>query len=122
MTIYDPTTMKEILTITCSILHKNFYYDEESIHQFIDNFIEKIAEELEYFRRSSENKIIDKLHNDKMARLYFTCFFVSTHLRATFIQDMHFSEQELHAFESILPKYTGEPYHEEQPKCKRAYD
>ena len=114
--------MKEILTVTCSILQANFYYEDESLKEFIGVFTNDISNELLFFEANAHPETLEKLHKDGKARLYFTCYFVSAHLRDIFINKMNFTEQEIHAFENILPKYTGEIRHyEAKPKHKRTH-
>lgn len=117
MSIYEPFVMKEIIKVACHILRNNFCYDNDSLSWFIDTFTNDIAKDLSDFEAFTERGIIDELHTNKMARLYFTCYFVSRNLHYTFINKMHFSEQELIAFESILPKYSaGDKPYETRPK------
>lgn len=113
--------MKEILQLTCGILRNNFFYSDESIEVFLDVFTEEIGEELEFFACNAAPDVLEKLQENKMARLHFTCYFVSVHLRDIFIHRLHFTEQEIRAFESILPKQTGEKRHETQSRHERTY-
>lgn len=116
MAIYEPFIMKEILKVTCVILRNNFCYDDENLSMFIDIFTDDIAKDLSSFELFAEKSVIDELHRNTKARLYFTCYFVSLSIRDLFINKMHFTEQELVAFESILPKYTGDKPYETRPK------
>ena len=122
MAIFDRLTMKEILQVTCAILHKNFFYDEECLARFLDDFTDDICEELDLFEIHAARNIINELRFDQLARVHFTCYFVSAHLRHTFIHKLHFTDQELHAFESILPKYTGENRYENPKRCTRTHN
>jgi hypothetical protein len=121
MTIFDPTVMKKILEVTCSILERNFYYDSEALKRFLDLFTEDTLDELESFEAFAEPHILYELHNSYKARLYFTCYFTSAQLRYIFLDKLHFTEQELKAFETFLPKYQGDKTNEKQqpPKHKR---
>jgi hypothetical protein len=121
VTFFDPEVMKQILTVTCDILQKNFFYEEESLKRFLDLMTDVLGDELDFFYYQAEPAILDELLSDRQARLYFTCYFVSAQLREVFIHDLHFTEQELYAFESILPKYTGVYHEKQQSKHKRAY-
>ncbi len=114
--------MKQILEVTCSILERNFYYSNESIKRFLDLFTEDTLDELENFEAFAEQRILDELHNSYKARLYFTCYFTSAQLRYIFLNELHFTEQELKAFENFLPKYQGDKTNEkqQQPKHERA--
>lgn len=121
MAIFEPTVTKEILGVTCNILRKNFYYDDSDMVRFVRIFTERISRELSNFEVLGSPAVIRELRSDSVARLYFTCYFVSAHLRDIFIHDMHFSEQELSAFDSILPKYAGENHFENKQGYKRAH-
>lgn len=121
MTIFDAEIMKRILQVTCTILERNFFYDSEATKRFLDLFTEDTLVELENFEAFAEPRIIDELHRSAKARLYFTCYFTSAQLRYIFLNELHFTEQELHAFENFLPKYTGDKSNEKQqpPEHKR---
>jgi hypothetical protein len=121
VTFFNPDVMKQILSVTCDILRTNFFYEEESLGRFLDLMSDVLGEELDFFQYNAEPAVLEELYCDSEARLYFTCYFVSAHLREVFIHDLHFTEQELHAFESILPKYTGVYHEKQQSKHKRAY-
>ena len=122
MAIFEPLVMKEILKVTCSILQRNFFYEEESLKNFLDIFTYDISNELLFFEANVEQRILDELNSDKLARLHFTCYFVSAHLREIFIHKLHFTEQEIYAFESLLPKYTGDKKRNEtEPKYTRTH-
>jgi hypothetical protein len=119
MTIFDANVMKSILQVTCSILERNFFYDSETIKRFLDLFTEDTIVELDNFEAFAEPEVLEELEYNATARLYFTCYFVSAQLRFIFIDKLHFTEQELQAFESFLPKYIGEKNEKQQPS-KRA--
>lgn len=123
MAIFEPIVMKEILGVTCSILKKNFFYEDETLGEFLTDFIDIASDELLLFEASANQEILDTLNDDYRKRLHFTCYFVSAHLREVFIHRLHFTEQEIYAFESLLPKYTGEYNRDEnkQSKYKRAH-
>ena len=120
-TIIEKKIMKDILKETCSILRRNFFYEDERLVMFLNTFTDEIQAGLELFKGLAESRVIDELHNNKIARIYFTCYFISIHLRDFFIYKFHFTEQELYAFDSLLPTFTGEVTHEEQQRCSRAY-
>jgi hypothetical protein len=114
MPIFDPQLMKAIIKITCSVLRDNFFYSDESIASFINTFTDDMANALDEFEAFAEESIINELHRDRLARFHFTCYFTSVNLRFIFINKMHFTEQELQAFENLLPKYIGEKRYEKQ--------
>jgi hypothetical protein len=122
MAILDGDIMEKILLLTCSILEKNFFYEPEEITKFLDVFTEDSVMELEEFEAFAEPRTLVELELNPKARLYFTCYFVSAQLRYVFINFMHFTEQELKAFENFLPSDTGDNSHDKQqsPEPERA--
>lgn len=120
MAIFDLTVTKEILRVTCQILKQNFFYSDEVIGDFLECFTEVTGKELDNFEYFADPKVLDELHRDSLSRMHFTCYFISAHLREILIHRFNFSEQELYAFENILPKYTGERRHE-KPKRERTH-
>lgn len=119
MTIYDPYVMKDIIKLSVKILQANFYYDEENIGRFLDIITAEIAKGLVYFEQNGEQEILDELKRDKIARIHFTCYFTSANLRHVFLDKLHFTEQELVAFDNILPKYNGGELYEVRPRFER---
>jgi hypothetical protein len=119
MSYLDPAILKAILQVTCSILEKNFFYDKETISVFLTKFTDDTIQELELFEQSTDPEILYELETDPKARLHFTCYLASSQLRHIFLNELHFTEQELNAFDNILPKHTGENYEKRQPKHKR---
>ena len=119
--IMDRQTLKEILQVTCGVLHTNFFYEKERVIEFLDNFTETLKLEIILFTETVEPEIINDLLTYRAARFYFTCHFVSTHLRKTFIERLHFSEQELYAFENVVSKYTGDKPNEKPTEHKRTH-
>lgn len=122
MTILETDVMKGILLVTTSILRQNFFYEDEILSKFLCGFTAEIQQELSRFQASAEFGVLDELHNNRKARLYFTCYFISAHLRDFFLHELHFSEQELIAFENLLPKYTGDFDYDDKQGCSRAHD
>lgn len=106
--IYNLELKKKIIQITCDILKKHFFYCDDSLCRFLNGFHDCFSEELAYFEDNADLDTLEELEFDPMARLHFTCYFTSCNLRHALINEMHFTNQELYAFESILPKYTGE--------------
>lgn len=122
MTIFETEVMKGILLVTGSILRRNFFYEDEALSSFLIGFTDEIKQELGLFQAYAEYGILDELHKNRKARLYFTCYFVSAHLREYFLEHLNFTEQELVAFENLLPKYTGEFSYGDKQGCTRAHD
>lgn len=104
MSIFDQDTMKEILRVTCCILKNNFYYSKESLHEFLDIFAKEAAKGLRHFALNAQHEILYELYRDQSARIYFTCYITSAYLRDIFINVLFFTDKELIAFESIIPK------------------
>jgi hypothetical protein len=121
--IIDKTALKQILEVTCSILINKFFYEPETVIEDLNYLGDYLSEELEIFQAVADEDFILELENDKVVRLYFTCYFISTHLREFLIGELHFSEQELKAFENFLPKIgeSRNEKHQPQPKHERAY-
>lgn len=119
--ILDRQTLKEILQLTCGILHHHFFYEKKTVAIFLSEFTDVLQNEIRGFINSVETEILDDLLTYRAARFYFTCHFVSTHLRKTLIEKLHFSEQELYAFENVVSKYTGDMPDEKSTKHKRTH-
>jgi hypothetical protein len=111
--------MKELLHVTCTILKDNFYYDNDALDRFLYTFKEHMTVELIEFGLNTEREVLAELHHSYRARWHFTCYFISAHMREIFLHTMHFSEQELFAFDNILPKYLGAKQDEIQPNYER---
>jgi hypothetical protein len=119
--IYNSNLLKEMLRITCSILGEYFYYDKKEIKPFLDDFADDFVDDLTEFMQTADPEIIDELKRFSKSRFYFTCYFTSEILHRNLVEKLHFSEQELLAFENILPKYTGERSYAKQ-KHSRTHD
>jgi len=119
MVIYDQKTLKDITMVAVSILKRNFFYEDDIIARFINDYTNMIGDELNYFTLHADTDILDELLNVKIARIHFTCYLASVNLRHIFISKLNFSDQELFAFESILPKYIGAKPYETESRYKR---
>jgi hypothetical protein len=104
----DLTIMRKILELTCEILEHHFYYEKETICRFLDAMENRVLQEVKDINDWISNEEVKELIEDKTSRMYFTCYFISANLRDTLVKDLHFSSQELHAFEAFLPA-TVEP-------------
>jgi hypothetical protein len=102
----DRVVLEEILYVTCSILKKHFFYDDESIARFLHVFTHVAECELDCFDQWASEEVRLQLRFDRKARSCFTSFFVSANLRNVMIHYLHFSESELQAFENFLPNYS----------------
>lgn len=120
MQILDGDIVKGILSVTCDIFIKNFYYDKESLGRFLNIFNDIVGHEIEFFASCIENReYCEILQYDPNARKEFTCYFISMNLHDIMVHDLHFTDQELDCFDCILPKYTGVFKHEPKPRVKR---
>jgi hypothetical protein len=120
MMLLEREILRDILTVTCSILKNNFFYDEECLAQFLSIF----TNEMEYgyccFDEKADDAMRLRLKYDRKARALFTTYFASANLREIMIDYFYFSEQELELFDSLLPKYTGVT-DDPKPSNQRAY-
>ena len=119
MRILDFSTTKTILQVTCDILEKKFFYDKDAVSRFLNVFSDEVGEEIEIFIDYAYPETLDELKRSYKSRLYFTVYFVSANLRQILLLHLHFTEQEILAFENFLPSYTGDRYGNQQPQSKR---
>jgi hypothetical protein len=105
--VLDREILQNIMSVTCSVLQNNFYYSEEVLNRFVDTLADVLGDEMEALDEWIDHEFKMTMKYDKMARKEFTCYFVSAHLHDVMVYDFNFSDQELDAFENILPKYTG---------------
>jgi hypothetical protein len=119
MYILDFQATKTILQVTCNILEKNFFYDTDAIGRFLNIFSREVGEELERFMEHAYVETLDEISSSRKTRQYFTIYFVSANLRYILTNHLHFTEQEIYAFENFLPQYTGERHGKQQPKYQR---
>jgi hypothetical protein len=105
--VLDREILHNIMTVTCSILQNNFYYCEDVLIRFVETFADVLEDEMEALDEWIDRDFKMTMKYDGLARKEFTCYFVSAHLHDVLVYDLHFTDQELDAFENILPKYTG---------------
>jgi hypothetical protein len=117
--VLDRQILQNIITVSCSILQNNFYYSEDVLIRFVDTLSDVLADEMEALDSWIDLDFKMSMKYDVLARKEFTCYFVSSNLHDVLVYDMHFSEQELDAFENILPKYTGVT-DDTKPRSERA--
>jgi|tagenome__1003787_1003787.scaffolds.fasta_scaffold20262018_2 hypothetical protein len=118
MRILDFSATKTILEVTCDILEKKFFYDKDAVSRFLTIFSDEMSEELERFLEFAYVDTLEELERSYKSRIYFTIYFVSANLRHILMYELHFTEQEIHAFENFLPSYTGEGKYGKQPQRK----
>ena len=119
MHILDLQATKTILQVSCDILEKKFYYDSDALSRFLNIFSHEVGEELQRFMEHAYDETLDEICSSRKTRMYFTIYFVSANLRFILKSHLHFTEQEIYAFENFLPKYTGERHGKQQPKYQR---
>jgi hypothetical protein len=117
--VLDREILHNIISVSCSILQNNFYYSEEVLSRFVDTLGDILGDEMEALDEWLDQDFKMSMKYDILARKEFTCYFVSSHLHDVMVYDLHFSEQELDAFENILPKYTGVA-DDTRPRSERA--
>jgi hypothetical protein len=99
--------LRDILTVTCSILKNHFFYDTDSLKQFLEVFTNEMEYGCGRFGDQADEDILLRLKYDRKARALFTTYFASANLREILIDFFYFSEMELEAFDNLLPKYSG---------------
>lgn len=112
--------LEQIIRITCSILQKNFFYDNDDIRRFLDYYQDRLAWEYQKLDDVADADFRADME-DYDTKRYFTSYFASYHLHDTLVEDCYFSPEELDLFENILPKYTGEKEHGHKSESKRTY-
>lgn len=120
MFLLDKDMFTGILRVTTIILQDYFYYSNECLAKFFDEFVEVIADDYVQFYSNATDKLKHELKYHPLKRKYFTSYFVSYHLHEVLAAKLHFTEMELQAFENLIPKYTGVHKHDKQIN-KRAY-
>jgi hypothetical protein len=115
----DLALIREILMISCTILKDNFFFDDDALVKFLNQFQLKVVDEYIRFEETCDEQFKDELENDFLLQGYFTSYFTSLQLQRVMINDFHFEEIELRLFENILPKYIGEKRHDTKPSDQR---
>lgn len=118
--LLERDVLRDILTVTCSILQNNFFYDEDSLGRFLDIFTNEMEYDFACFNEKADDDFRLRLKYDRKARALFTTYFTSMNLRETLIDFFYFSEMELEAFDNLLPKYSGVA-DDTEPRNERAY-
>ena len=119
--LLDLDLMKSILNVTVTILHENFFYDEECLMTFVDKLEDLTVNKYKLFAENLEQEYINELKYNSLTKMYFTSYFMSCNLQDVLVNNFYFSDTELNAFESILPKYTGANEDDFKPNSKRAH-
>lgn len=104
--LIDRPSLRMILRMTFSILRNNFFYDEDQLKDFLHLFSDDFSTALMDFGDNAEKHILQKLTYSRATRFNFTCYFASEVIRDVLIDDFHFNETELQAFENVMSKYT----------------
>lgn len=106
MMLIDRTTLRGILRMTFSVLRNNFFYGEDHLKEFLQSFSDDFSTALIDFGDNAELHILNNLYYSRTRRFDFTCYFASEVIRDVLIDDFHFNEMELQAFENVMSKYT----------------
>jgi hypothetical protein len=105
--VLDKAVLKSILSISCSILQKHFFYCNDSIARFLEIFTDVVGEELECSDDWMDQRFKNQLKHDILARKDFTCYFVTCMLHEILTEDLFFSPFEMTMFQNFLPRYAG---------------
>jgi hypothetical protein len=108
MKLIDRAALREILRITCNILRNNFFYSEDHLKKFTAYFADDFSTALMGFRHTAEAFILNTLQASRSTRFIFTGSLSSRVIREILINDFHFNELELQAFENVISKYSKE--------------
>lgn len=106
MMLIDRSTLRDILRITFSVLRNNFFYGEDHLKEFLHSFSDDFSTALIDFGGHAELHVLNNLYFNQAKRFDFTCYFTSEVIRDVLIDDFHFNELELQAFENVMSKYT----------------
>jgi|SRR3954466_16033691 hypothetical protein len=121
MLLLDKRVFTGIYDITTMILRDNFFYEPEALVNFMHTYTDTLANEYCLFEDNTDREFIRKLKTDLEGRKLFTSYFMSFHLHDALVNQLHFSDEELSLFESILPKFVG-VYNAKQQGNQRACD
>lgn len=120
MFLMDRETLVGILNITRSILLDYFYYSPESLAGFFQYFQDFMVKEYLDFYEEAEHSYKMELKYDWQARKELTNYLSSFGLHRSLVDVLHFTDEELYAFENLIPKCTGVQYDFKQ-SIERAY-
>jgi hypothetical protein len=107
MLLIDYQVYHEIFKLTAKILRDNFFYSNEVLSRFIEMFNKTIEAEYEILEQTAADDFRKEMKSDQLMRFQFTSYFVSVHLQNVLVDEFHFSDMELDAFDNILPKLIG---------------
>ena len=106
MMLIDRALLRDMLRVTFSVLRNNFFYGEDHLKEFLQSFSDDFSTALIDFGGHAELHILNNLYYNRATRFDFTCYFASEVIRDVLIDDFHFNELELQAFENIASKHT----------------
>ena len=107
MMLIDRATLRGILRVTFSVLRNNFFYSEDHLKDFLTIVFRRLFYSSNCdFGDSAELHILNNLYHSWTRRFDFTCYFASEVIRDVLINDFHFNEMELQAFENVMSKHT----------------
>lgn len=119
MFLMDKETMVGLLNICQSILLDYFYYAEECLEPFFKYFQEYMIDEYVTFYDGADYSTKMELKYDWQSRRNFTAYLMSKGIHRSLVDILHFSDEELNAFENLIPKYTG-VHHDFKQSIERA--
>lgn len=105
ISLIDKSALRDILRITFSILRNNFFYGEDHLKAFLNNFTDDFSTAIIDFEDHAEDCVLNRLFSSRSTRFNFTCYFASEVIRDILAHDFNFNEFELQAFENIISKY-----------------
>jgi hypothetical protein len=107
MMLIDRETLRGILRMTFGVLRNNFFYGEDQLKSFLQLFSDDFSTALIDFGDNAELHILKNLYHNRSRRFDFTCYFASEVIRDVLIDEFHFNEMELQAFENVMSKHTN---------------
>lgn len=106
--LLDLDLVKEIMRISTGILKNNFFYDSEACARFLNLYNYRLGLAYNAFEAEVDDECRIQLKYNPDCRKDFTCYFASSFLHDSLVEDCFFTEWELDAFENMLPQFQGE--------------
>lgn len=120
MFLMDKPTMTTILTITQTILLDYFFYSPECLDPFLKYFSDFTVSEYINVYNDSDYSFKMEIKYDWEARKEFTSYLMSHGIHRSLVDILHFTDEELKAFENLIPKCTG-VHHDFKQIIERAH-
>lgn len=106
--LIDRDITQTVTSLTGTILEKFFYYEDEDIEFFIQQFVGVINREHAHLQLNGNEEFKFMIWGNKDAKQKFTSTFLDFFLLETLAKALGFNEMELMHFENILLKYLKE--------------